>query len=232
MLSSAIHHAGDWLNVIPSPSLGLHLHDREFCFCLQYWLGLQMFEDYGICPVCQSGADRFGDHQVGCGGNLDRIHRHNSVRDAVYSAAQSAALAPRREVPSLIPGSQSRLADVYLPNWHRGCPAALDITVISPFQQATIQGAASTQGHTLLVGEARKFSAHGMQCQSAGITFIPCAIETAGGMSILAAETIANIGRLLGQRLGLPPHESTATSFNVCPFPCGEGMRPSGSTAA
>ena len=212
-LSSAIHHAGNWLNVIPSPSLGLHLQDREFRFCLQYWLGLQMFEDYGICPVCQSGADRFGDHQVGCGGNPDRIHRHNSVRDAVYSAAQSAALAPRREVPSLIPGSQSRPADVYLPNWHRGCPAALDITVISPLQQATIQGAASTQDHALLVAEARKFSAHGMQCQSAGITFIPCAIETVGGMSILAAETIANIGRLLGQRLGLPPHESTRHLF-------------------
>ena len=133
-LSSATYHAGDWLNVIPSPSLGLHLQDREFRFCLQYWLGLQMFEDYGICPVYQSGADRFGDHQVGCGGNPDRMYRHNSVRDVVYSAAQSAALAPRREVPSLIPGSQSRPADVYLPNWHRGCPAALDITVISPLQ--------------------------------------------------------------------------------------------------
>ena len=94
-----------------------------------------MFEDNGICSVCKSGADRFGDHQVGCGGNPDRIHWHNSIRDAVYSAAQSAALAPRRKVPSLIPGSQSRPANVYLPNWHRGCPAALDITVIPPFNR-------------------------------------------------------------------------------------------------
>ena len=192
-LSSAIHHAGDWLDVIPSPSLGLHLQDREFRFCLQYWLGLQMFEDNGICPVCKSDADRFGNHKVGCGGNPDRIHRHNSVRDAVYSAAQSTVLAPRREVPSLIPGSQSRPADVYLPNWHRGCPATLDITVISPLQQATIQGAATTQDHALLVGEARKFSAHGSQCQSDGITFIPCAIETVGGMSSLAALTLPNL---------------------------------------
>ena len=38
-LSSAILHAGDWLNVIPSSSLGLHLLDCEFRPCLQYWLG-------------------------------------------------------------------------------------------------------------------------------------------------------------------------------------------------
>ena len=40
---------------------------------------------------------------MGCGGNADRIFRHNSLRDAVFSAAQSAALAPRKEVPSLAP---------------------------------------------------------------------------------------------------------------------------------
>ena len=55
--------------------------------------------------------------------------------------AQSAALAHRREVPSLIPGSQTRPADIYLPSWKRGCPTALDLTVISTLQQATIQGA-------------------------------------------------------------------------------------------
>ena len=30
-----------------------------------------------------------GDHQVGCGGNGDRIHRHYSIRDALFSAAHS-----------------------------------------------------------------------------------------------------------------------------------------------
>ena len=94
--------------------------------------------------------------------------------------------------------AKSRPADVFLPNWSRGRPAALDITIISPLQQATLQGAASTQGHALLVGEARKFSAHGAQCQSAAITFIPITFEALGGMSSLAADTIAKIGCLLG----------------------------------
>ena len=120
--STALPHAGDWLNVVPSTSLGLHLHDREFRVCLKYWLGLQMTNKDQKCSLCVGDgiADPMGDHQVGCGGNGDRIHRHDSIRDAVYSAAQSAALAPRKEIPSLIPGSSSRPADIYLPNWERG----------------------------------------------------------------------------------------------------------------
>ena len=107
-------------------------------------------------------SDPYGDHQVGCGGNGDRIHRHDSIRDALFSAAQSAALAPRKEVPALIPGNCSRPADIYLPNWRRGQPAALDVTVISALQQLTVEGAADTQGHALTVGRERKLAAHSL----------------------------------------------------------------------
>ena len=200
--------------VVPSSALGLHLHDREFRFCLQYWLGLRMFEDNRRCPVCQADADPLGDHQVGCGGNSDRILRHNSLRDAVFSAAQSAALAPRREAPSLVPGSQSRPADIYLPCWKRGRPpAAVDVTVISTMQQSTIQGAAENQGHARRIAEERKFAAHVAACQAAGISFIPLAVETLGGLSVTAADTISSIGRLMGQRFGISPSESTRHLF-------------------
>ncbi len=46
------------------------------------------------CPECCL-ADPFSDHQVGCGRNGDRIACHNAMRDdVIFSAAQSAALAP------------------------------------------------------------------------------------------------------------------------------------------
>ncbi len=44
-LSTAIPHAGDWLNVVPSHALGLHLQYWEFRLFFQYWLGLQMVEE-------------------------------------------------------------------------------------------------------------------------------------------------------------------------------------------
>ena len=154
--SSALPHAGNWLNVVPSPALGLHLQDREFRLCLGYWLGLRLLDHATPCPCCSSGkpADPMGDHHVGCGSH---IHRHDSLRDAVFAAAQSAALAPWKEVPALIPGSASRPADVFLPNWDMGRPAALDVTVISTLQDLTVAGAAATPGHALRVGEERSW---------------------------------------------------------------------------
>ena len=122
---------------------------------------------------------------------------------------------------SLIPGSQHRPADVYLPC---GRPATLDITVISTMQPSTIQPAADNQGHALLVAETRKFATHGPACQAAGISFIPLTIETMGGLSDATAETmgglsdataetISGIGRLIGQRFGVSPHESSRHLF-------------------
>ena len=211
-LSSSLPHAGDWLNVVPSPALGLHLQDKEFRLCLGYWLGLRMFAEGSICLICQGAADPYGDHHVGCGGNRDRIFRHDSIRDAIFSVAQSAALAPRKEAPSLIPSSRSRPADIYLPNWKRGQPAALDVTVISTMQQLAQAGAASTPGYALHVGEERKMAAHAEACRSVGVLFVPIVAETLGGLSEVAIDTIRSIG-LQGQRLGIPPPDSTRHLF-------------------
>ena len=109
-------------------------------------------------------------------------------------------------MPSLIPNSLSRPADVFLPSWKRGRPAALDVTTM---QQATINGAASTQGHARFVGEARKLSSHGTACQAVGVTFIPLVIETLGGMSSSAVSTLAGIGL----RMGIPPSDFTRHLF-------------------
>ena len=69
---------------------GLHLHE-----CM----GVPRHDtgwasDGGGSPhvLCQSAADPHSDHQAGCGSNEDMLHHHNSIRDALLSAAHSAAL--------------------------------------------------------------------------------------------------------------------------------------------
>ena len=75
-LSCAISHAGDWLNVVTSPVLGLHplnfVHTSST-------LSLTMFEEGVNCPVCWATADPFGDHHRGCGDNGDYFHQCGSM---------------------------------------------------------------------------------------------------------------------------------------------------------
>ena len=80
------------------------------------------------------------------------------------------------------------------------------MTVVSALQQLTVEGAADTQGRALTVGRVRKLAAHSADCRSVGVDFIPLVIESLGGWDDEVIATIGSIGRLLGQRLGIPPH--------------------------
>ncbi len=201
-LSTTLPHAFDWINVVPSPSLGLHLLDREFRSSLCYWLGVPLHNSSYPCPKRHLEADTFGDHQISCGGNGDHIYRHNAIHDVVYSAAQSAALGPTKESPDLIPNSAAHPADVFLPNWSSGRPAALDIHVISPLQPLTIAESAITQGHALNVGIQRKLSNNLQACRSVCISCIPLVVESLGGLSKEFIDTISSIGKSISLRFG------------------------------
>ena len=209
-LSSSLPHAADWLNVVPSSSLGLHLHDREFRCCLRYWLGVPLHSTPYPCPECRCTADPYGDHQVGCGGNGDRIARHNAIRDVIFSAAQSAALAPSKEAPGLVPGSQARPADIFLPSWSLGRPAALDVHVISPLQVLTVADAAFTPGHALQVGVQRKLASNLSACRSSGTDFVPLVAETLGGLAEDTISTITSISRAIADRSSSPDPAATS----------------------
>uniref|UniRef100_A0A1X7T2V3 Uncharacterized protein n=1 Tax=Amphimedon queenslandica TaxID=400682 RepID=A0A1X7T2V3_AMPQE len=90
---------------------------------------------------------------------------------------------PGREVPSLVPDSSSRPADIFVPSWSLSRPAAMDVTVISPLQQLTVSQSATVRGHALLFAEERKNIVHFEECQRVGVLFQPLAMETLGGWS-------------------------------------------------
>ena len=214
ILSSSLPHAGDWLNVIPSAALGLRIHHQEFRYSLKYWLGVPLYGNTYQCPECGRNADTMGDHQVGCGGNGDRIARHNNIRDVLYNAAQSAALVPRKEALGVVPNSSARPADILLHNWCGGRQAALDVTVISSLQQLTVSEAAVTPGYALEVGTRRKFAANLPSCRAAGIECVPMVVEALGGWAPDSISTIRRIGDILGQRVNpSDPSHSTKHLF-------------------
>ena len=150
---------------------------------------------------------------LGCSGNGDRTLRHNSLRDAFFSAANTVALAPTMEVPALIPGTSSWPGNIHRPFWKRGQPAALDVTVISTIQKETVLGASSYQGFSLRVGEERKMEFHAEACRAVGLIFIPLVVETLGGWYEESVHTLKSTGKLQGQQLGISPAETTRQLF-------------------
>jgi len=115
---------------------------------------------------------------------------------------------------SLIPRAGQLIS--FYPAGNEVSPQLISSMQQATMQQATINGAAVTQGHALLVGEARKISAHEAACSAAGISFVPLVMESIGGMSASTVNTLTCIGRLLGQRLGIPPSDSIRHLLQRC----------------
>ena len=126
----------------------------------------------------------------------------------------------------MVPDSHSRPADILLPTWSRGRPAALDVHVISPLQQLTLHKAASTPGHALQVGVQRKLASHLSACRSAGVDFIPVVAETLGGLAEDSIAIIRSLGKAISQshhpgRFYL--HQTPLSQSRCCPV-AGECM--------
>ena len=92
--------------------------------------------------------------------------------------------------------------------------------------QLTLVGAASTLGHALRVGKQRKMAAHAEACRAVGVLFVPLVVESVGRWSDEAIHTIASIGCLQGQRLGIPRQRVYDTSSRDWPSRYGKRMPP------
>ena len=209
--SVSLPHAGDWLTVVPSPSLGLNLRPAEFRTVCLYRLGMPIFTTDGPCIACDHGtSDRFGDHAVGCASQGERIARHNHLRDALYHTAQSANMGPLREERALLPGGNGeRPADVLLPNAAGGRHQAIDVCVVSSLQAQLVDRAAVEPGHALAHRYHQKMTKYSDACLAEGIVFTPAPFEVLGGVHEATASLIQRLGQALARASG--QEEGTVT---------------------
>ena len=155
------------------------------------------------CLFCKTGSfDALGDHAVACHGRGDMISRHDCLRDKIFSACSGANLSPDCEQKNLIPETNSRPGDVYLPCWSAEQLAALDITITSPLQPSIISNGARKSGFALRAAEDRKLEQYSEQCGNIGVQFIPMAFESFGGLFELVRKTLNRIA-LLSYNRGL-----------------------------
>ena len=143
-----------------------------------------------------------------CGSGGERISRHNHLRDHLHDTAVAAGLGPVREVRFLIPGEDSRPADVLLPHWIAGQDAAMDVTVVNPCQVATVMGAATTAGHALQHAYTRKMRGAADACQQQGVTFLPMVVESFGGWHKASVREVERLEAALARQTGQEEEEA------------------------
>ena len=143
---------------------------------------------------------------------------HNCLRDAVHTSAKQAGLNPAKEESSLLPGSDEKPADVFLPSWAQGRDAAIDVSVVSPLQRQLVKKAGEEMGSAAEKRFKEKNNKYFESCNNEGIQFYPLIVETFGGwhpdseaiITKLASQSAsqsggvtAEVSRHLFQRLGI-----------------------------
>ncbi|CAK0899032.1 unnamed protein product, partial [Prorocentrum cordatum] len=125
--SELLPGASGFLEVAPSEKLGLLFEPEE------RRLLLPVYDADHFCPCCDEPCDRHGRHAGLCAGAGDRVCRRNAARNLVGRFAAAARCNPELERPGLLPPRPGddraigrRPADVCIPSWHLGTPAAFD----------------------------------------------------------------------------------------------------------
>ena len=125
--------------------------------------------------------------------------RHDALRDSIFDQANSAGLFPKREPRALVPDSQRRPGDVYIPHW-RGRPHASDVAVTSPLRASNLQQVSNSSGAALEKMKKAKIGKHFQSCRQQGITFMPLVVETLGGWDSEASFHLSKIAEMTAHR--------------------------------
>ena len=177
-------HSGDFLNVIPSESLGLYMRPEVYTVAVCYRLGLGIMNNNNqTCLIegCDAYSNQYGDHEIGCKFGGQRTTRHNKIRDTIYHTGLSACLNPQRETNNLDPESASRPADVLFTDFGTMGTVAVDVSVVSPLRADLMSHVLKEPGYALEHVRKEKLRKHHHTCQMNGMTCMPLPVETFGG---------------------------------------------------
>ncbi|KAL5475538.1 hypothetical protein EMCRGX_G025366 [Ephydatia muelleri] len=113
-----------------------------------------------------------GHHALTCKHGGDVVSRHNRLRDVLLESCRLACLGPQVEAGSGLghEGHRTRPADILIPHWDLGKPAALDRTVTSTLNSSTLMEAGVTSGSAALAAEVHKHNANNAKCSELGWT--------------------------------------------------------------
>ena len=128
--------------------MGLHLEPSEFQVAIKWCLGIPVAQGQS-CSQCNAALDAYGHHALCCKLGGDFVSRHNRLRDIFNDFCHSACLVSQLEMGGWY-RDRTRPADVLVPNWILGKPAAFDLSVTSTLNAQIFQEACVTAGSASL----------------------------------------------------------------------------------
>lgn len=126
-------------------------------------------------------------------------------RDQIFKETRRAGFNPKKEMPALIPGSQSRPAGVFIEEWTDGKRMAFDVSVVSPTQEAIVDRAALIAASAIEMRKTEKNRKHVDNCHASGLYFQPLVVETFGGWDPGAVKILKTLAIQCAPRKGLAP---------------------------
>ena len=103
------------------------------------------------------------------------VAHHNILHDVFVECYRRTNVSAQVEVGSGFGHDKcnTRLADVLVPNWSLGMPAAFDLTITSPLNPSTLSEAGVTAGSAASVAECHKHVLNDPKCSELGWKYTP-----------------------------------------------------------
>ena len=98
----------------------------------------------------------------------------------------------------------THLADVLVPNWVLGKPAAFDLSVTSTLNAHIFQEACVTAGSAALAAQIRKHRVNDERCRELGWVCIPLVVETYGCWGTEAIQALLRLATRVSTRQERP----------------------------
>ena len=147
------------------------------------------------------------------------------VRNIIFNLCCKAGLRPELEKTGLLlparpsdSTSQKRPADIYLPCWTGGLPAAFDFASTAPQRQGIVSEAAKTPLAAAVDYTQSKRTHLGTQvaCEAQGVRFQPMVCETSGAWAPEALEVLQLICKAAASHTGMHHGELLQDTLARC----------------
>ncbi|KAL5493235.1 hypothetical protein EMCRGX_G014382 [Ephydatia muelleri] len=110
---------------------------------------------------------------------------------------------------------QTRPANILIPNWELGKPAAVDLCITSPLNYKTLQVACVIPGSAAWQAEKRKHHSNDATCLELGWTCIPLVVESFGCWGPEAQRSLSRLAGGLATRLRQPKSITTNQIYGM-----------------